>query len=583
MSDPAPDTEQQIARLERRVEDLASRLAAVESGMPVLDAGATLPAVDSTTGRASSEVWSSVPALLGRTLVVLGGAFLVRSLTESKILTPAFGVSIGVAYAFVWLLLADRAARRGQTLGGAFHALASALIVYPLLFEAATRLELLAPGTAALLLVAANAFGLAVAWRRDFRSLAWIQQVATLGVAVPLLFRTRSPLAFGLALLALAASSLVLAYGRGWRGQRWLVAIGLDLVFALLLGLRLVGREPPTWLPGALVAGLAIAFTTLYLAAFVLRLLFQGRQVTTFATIQTAAVLLLGFEGALLTGDTTFRRWLAVVALVSGGLLHGVLARRSEARWGHGQALAYFSSVATFLAAEAVRVLLPNWAAAIWLAAAIVLGLLALGGERPVLQIHSALLAAAACLQSGVLSAALAALVAAASGTWRPVPFAAGVLIALAAAVVVVLYLGAPRRDSSWLDTLARVLALGAALIAGGGLLVRSLAATLATAPGPAADAGRLAALRTAVFAVAALALAFAARRSQRHELARLAAALLILGGVKLVLEDLRLAGAGPLVVSLVCYGAALIGVPALSRRSSTAASPIAPPDHSAS
>jgi len=569
MSEPTADLETRLARLERRVEELGSRLVSLEAG----SAPATSPApsddeaAPEPAAAARGEIWSGIPALLGRTLVVLGGAFLIRSLTESRVLSPALGVGLGVIYAFVWLLLADRAARRGQHLGGAFHALASALIVYPLLFEAATRLELLAPGVAAALLVGANALGLAVAWRRDFRVLAWIQQIATLAVAVPLLFRTRAPLALGLALLALAISSLALAYGRGWRGQRWLVAIGLDLVFALLLALRFLARTPPDWLPAPLVAALLAGFAIVYLAAFVLRLLVQGRRVTPFAITQTIAVVGIGFEGALATAQGSFRSGLAVGALAVGALLHGVLARRSEARWGHGAAMGYFSSVATYLAAEAVRILLPSFAATIWLLAAVALGILALGGERPILQVHAALLAAVATLQSGLQATAVAALLAPATAAWRPPSLAAWLAFPLAAVVVVLLYRGSSREGWRWLDGLARVLALSATLIAAGGLVIRWLGAAVAAAPGPDADAGRLAALRTVVLSISALGLAASALGLGRRELLRLAAVVLLVGGLKLVLEDLRLAGAGPLVVSLVFYGAALIAVPALARR----------------
>jgi len=63
---------------------------------------------------------------------------------------------------------------------------------------------------------------------------------------------------------------------------------------------------------------------------------------------------------------------------------------------------------------------------------------------------------------------------------------------------------------------------------------------------------------------VAAVALAFAARAARRAELVRLAAAVLIAGGVKLLLEDLRRGNATDLLFSLALYGAALIAVPAL-------------------
>lgn len=562
-----------LERLERRVDELAARLAALEGGGAAAVAAPraeTLAAAPEAS--ATSEILHSVPALAGRTLVVLGGAFVTRSLAESGALSPGVGVSLGIAYAFVWLFFADRAARRGLAPSGAFHALASALIVYPLIFEATTRLALLAPVPAALLLVAANGAGLAVAWRRDFRVLAWIQQVATLAVAVPLLFRTRSPIAFGLALLALAVSSLVLAYGRGWRGQRWLVAIGVDTVIALLGALWLVGKAPPAWLEREAVVALQLGLAAIYLGAFVLRLLFQERQTTLFAVLQTVAVLWIGFEGALAVAAAAPRAAVAWGALVASALLHAVLARRAEARVGHGAAVGYFASVATFLAAEAVRVLLPAVAPLVWSVAAVALGVLALTGRRPFLQAHAALLAFAATALSGLFVASLAAMAVPAKVAWpAPGPWAP-LLLVLVAATAGLLYRGSRSDAPQRLAASSRVLALSTAVVVLGGQVTGRLGAAFAAAPGAEADAAGLAVLRTAVLAAAALLLAAAARRWRFGELVRLAAAVLVCGGLKLLLEDLRVGDAAHLVFSFAIYGATLIAVPALVRRRPPAA-----------
>ena len=56
-------------------------------------------------------------------------------------------------------------------------------------------------------------------------------------------------------------------------------------------------------------------------------------------------------------------------------------------------------------------------------------------------------------------------------------------------------------------------------------------------------------------------------RRRRRLEHFRLAAAVLAIGGVKLLVEDLRRGDAAYLVFSLALYGGALIAVPALARR----------------
>ncbi|HKB79437.1 MAG TPA: hypothetical protein VKH35_06955, partial [Thermoanaerobaculia bacterium] len=65
--------------------------------------------------------------------------------------------------------------------------------------------------------------------------------------------------------------------------------------------------------------------------------------------------------------------------------------------------------------------------------------------------------------------------------------------------------------------------------------------------------------LRTAVLAAAASLLAVLGRLIDSREASLLARAVLIIGGVKLLAEDLRLGRAAVLVVSFALYGAALL------------------------
>jgi hypothetical protein len=571
--EPEP-LELRIGRLERAVAELHGRIGRLEArpGTVVEEEAGTVPAAAEAAAEAGSgEGLRGVPALLGRTCLVLGGAFLIRSLTESGALSAAVGVTLGLAYALVWLALADRASARGRALGGGFHALASALIVYPLLLEASSRFALLAPGAAAVVLALVTAAGLAVAWRRSFHAVAWITLISALLVTTALLFRTRAPLPFVLDLLLLAAASLALAYGRGWRGQRWMVALAVDAAVLLLGVLRLVPRTPPEWLDAGPVLVAQVGLVAIYLGAFVLRLLFQGRDVTGFAVTQTVLALVIGFEGALWLGDSATRSALAVAALAAGALLHVGLARRSERRFGHGFAVGYFASVATFLAAEGTRVLLPAAVfAPLWLLAATALATLALDGRRPILQVHAALLALAGTIASGLAGAALAALASRSLSAWAPFSPAALVTLVLALATAALLYRAAPRAGASAAATAARLATLGAGLLGLGGVLARLAAGALADAPGPDARAGVVAAVRSAVLAAAAVALAAGAAGLGRAELARAAFGVLIVGGIKLVFEDLRVAGAAHLVFSLALYGTALILVPALLRRART-------------
>ena len=62
------------------------------------------PAIDGVT----------VMTMAGRTLMVLGGAYLLRALTESGVWPSWLGVGAGFAYAALWLAATERAAGAGR-------------------------------------------------------------------------------------------------------------------------------------------------------------------------------------------------------------------------------------------------------------------------------------------------------------------------------------------------------------------------------------------------------------------------------------------------------------------------------------
>lgn len=88
---------------------------------------------------------------------------------------------------------------------------------------------------------------------------------------------------------------------------------------------------------------------------------------------------------------------------------------------------------------------------------------------------------------------------------------------------------------------------------------------SFAGVPG-AADAAVLASLRTAVLAVSAVALGTLAGRTGLREALWLLYPLLVLGGIKLILEDFQNGRAETLFIGLACYGCALIIAPRLAR-----------------
>ena len=147
MADLQDDLALRVRQLERVVADLDTRLRQLES--PTGDEAArdvTAPppfgSEASAPDAAAAETaltTAGTLTLVGRTSVTLGGAFLLRALTESGRVPVAVGMSIGLAYALVWMAAAYRAGpdRRASAF---FHGLTSLLIALPLLLEPVERM-----------------------------------------------------------------------------------------------------------------------------------------------------------------------------------------------------------------------------------------------------------------------------------------------------------------------------------------------------------------------------------------------------------------------------------------------------------
>src|ERR1035438_7655409 len=175
---PQPDWEE----LERRIARL-ERLAGVE------EAPARVSPAPVTVAAPPSVNPTALLPVLGRGLLGLAGAYLLRFLTESARIPPASGVAAGILYALFWLFWAARtpSANRLET---AIHSLTSVLVLCPLLWEATLSFHAISTWAAAALLVGFVVFGLAVSWRKNLLIVATIVTLAGLATAAGLLIAT---------------------------------------------------------------------------------------------------------------------------------------------------------------------------------------------------------------------------------------------------------------------------------------------------------------------------------------------------------------------------------------------------------
>lgn len=606
-----PERPDRLAGLETRIEalagtvaELADRLAALEAERPVVRA-AERPgpprleplAADATaqaglaadrwppaSPAAAGERWGPV-ALLGRTLMVLGGAYLFRALTEGGAVPAAVGVALGLAYALLWLAFADRAGARGRHLSACFHGAAFALIAAPLSWEAASRFRVLSATAGAAVLAALTGAALAVAWRRRLRPVAWIASLAAVLSAWAFMGSLEPLVPAVLVLVLVAVADDWVGRDRGWRFLPWATAAAADLTLAFMAVGELLG-EPS--------AGRARAATALAAALLALFVLYAGSaaaraarpawKASWFDLAQLPAATLLGYGGAFLLARRTpeLALPLGIASLAAGTACLAAMRSLFAARAARRPAYLLFAWLGPLLVLGGTALVLPAPVAALaWAGSAVAFAVLASRRGSVTLGFHAGIYGTAAAAAAGLLAHAWHAFAGSAERPWPDLqPAALAVLAALAVAAG--LELPAESRFWSHLEARAPKLLLLALLAWGAfGAALALLVPPLAGIPGEDAVPWRLALLRMAAVLAAALALAWLGRLRRFREATWLVYPVLIAGGFKLILEDFLLGRAAELFGALALYGATLILAPPLaraSRRRTAGADEAAPP-----
>src|SRR4029453_2729438 len=228
MSDRLSRIEARLGGIDQALADVHRRLDALEAlelrSAPALHSDPLSATVETPLPlpllSAGGPDFTGLVSLVGRTFVVLGGAYLLRALTESGRLPGRAGVVLGFGYAVAWFGAADRAGVT-RPLSGLFHGLAAVVISLPLLWEASTHFKLLSPETSGALLLLIAGLALGVAWHRHLQSLAGVAVVGSIVATAGFMVATGYPLPFAAGLLALGACTLWLSDARAWPWLRW--------------------------------------------------------------------------------------------------------------------------------------------------------------------------------------------------------------------------------------------------------------------------------------------------------------------------------------------------------------------------
>lgn len=501
--------------------------------------------------------------LSGRSLIILGGAYLIRAITESRMVPASVGVALGLAYAVLWILAAGRAARKGLKGDATFHVLVATAIAFPLVFEATVHFHFLGHQSSAIALAFLSALALTIAWRFSHQAMAWIITMAALMTAVALIVNTGAVLPFGAFLLVLGLSTLWLGYDRKWTLLRWPVALVLDFV---ALGLVLRATGPDRLDPPALVIGLLMALVGSYIASFAVRTLVRGRDIVLFEIIQTGASLLLGLGGSVIVVRATHAAVepLGMISLALGMGSYAVAYAFISRTHGKNVNFYFYTALALVFTLAGLRLLLGD-ALLILSFCLLAVGVTLLGRRfnHAALLLHGFTYLLGGAWVSGLLKDVGSSILGdAAAGVWGSGWIGWLVLLSSVGCALTL-----NRKRESQVDAMTRVARMGQI-----GLLVVLLGGTaiylavnlITRLLGRALEQGGVATLRTVVFAASAVILAASARRWKIHEMGWLAWILLAGTGLKVLLEDLRYSGPSLLFLAFAMIGIAFILVPRL-------------------
>jgi hypothetical protein len=541
--DALPDVLVRICELERRVAALEHR----GEPLPITGAEVSAPA----TALPSIPI-GAVP-ILGRALLGLAGAYLLRAIAESGAAPRIVTVVAALVYAGAWLLSSART-RPGETLRAAVPAVTAALIFVPLLWETTVRFHVLSPAVSALILVLFAIGGQTLAWRRDLPGTSRITASACAGTALGLLVATRDLAPFTIALLAMAVvAESAAAFGAGndvRLGGRWIVALSNDI--SLLLLAYLVTRPqglPESYRPisTSLVLAIQIATLALYVGSFSFRTIGRGLEVPWFEIAQATAIFAISIGGALEVTRGTAGSAAGVFCLVSGAAAYAAaFVRKGTGRrdlhtcalWGLslvlcGSAIVFSGALLTaFWGALAIATM---WA-----------------GKRTghlVLRVHACVYLIGAAAISGLLRYCYSESVDLGTSLTAVTP--TGVLAASVAALCFLVSGASSKIPERITAVVTTCLLCWSVLAFASGMLVALQINAVA-----------LPTLRTFLLCAVATGITWAGSRWDRGELLWLQYPVMVFAAAKLLLEDFPNGRPAALALSLLSYGGALILLP---------------------
>jgi hypothetical protein len=546
-----------LEQLAAEIHELKLRVGRLETGVaPALEPGLreTAKIQAATEERPATDltsVSSEFIPILGKAVLGVAGAYLLRAIAEGGAIPHAAGVAAAVLYSAFWLISASRVRARGG-FAVAAYAITAAIAICPMLFETTTRFKVLPPPITAVLLTGFMLSGAMVAWQRKLGAISWITTLAGVATAVALFFTTQAVVPLTASLLALAALVEFAACRDYVFGERWLPALGSDLFVLALTQLALRPAEGTAPVPIAQALVLQMGLLAIYLGSTVFRTLVRKIPMTNFEIGQSVLAFIVALSGALRVAHGEAAIALGVLCLLAGASCYlvafSVFEHRDRRR--NFRVYAVFAVLLLFAAGGILFAGAPVASTIFWSLPALLTALAARRIGSFTMVIHCSLYLLASASVSGLFRDATAAMIG------QPVPaFPPGVLLFFAVAVTGLCFWLVPPLPAFPARVSAAVIA---AVFCWG--LVGMIAAGLAAAIG--AESVYVPAIRTLLLCLLAFSLVLAVSRLRRTELLWLLYPLTTFVLYKLVTEDFPQGHPNTLAATLVICGGALILLP---------------------
>jgi hypothetical protein len=564
MDRPASDFVPALERLTSKLEELEQRISTLEkraAGLPAVDSSVRPSTVDAKHAKAAfSSSSASLISTLGKSILGVAGAYLLRAAAELEVFPRLAVVITALLYAWLWQYLSVRAGKNSRATEAAYG-ITSALILFPMLWEITAGFKILTPNWTAGVLVVFLISVLILGRSGEAPATVWVTAVFSSCTALGLLVATRDPLPFGLALVSIAALVELASSQVRMPGLR--IAIGIPLNLALLTLLYLASRPegfPPEYIaiPRLTVLALFAVSASICLAGTFTRTLRMQAGVSFLDVGQSAVTFGLLWVAILYLGVPAEAKLLGVCCLVLAAAFYfGALFIHRIRTSSHKFHTYSIWAGALFLIGSALAI--PQSTLSPWLSLSAVIAT-GLGVRFKLLtfgfhgfcfligaQISSGLARNAILLLAGNVPSALPSVI-----WWAAIGLGACCLL-LALRGVEVRGIGILR-----VCYFANVSLLLSAFSV--------FAAVLILQPGIAVGLSGLSLVRSIVICVVTLLMAVLSARSKLKELMWVAYATIGLGTLKLIFEDLRLGSTGSFALSLLAFGVVLALVPRIVR-----------------